>query len=54
MVPLGEVGELLRGITFGKSEQLERGVRSATTINKAAQSSGIVEDKLYPSTKLDC
>ena len=24
MVPLGEVAELLRGITFGKSEQLER------------------------------
>lgn len=49
MVPLGEVSTLIRGITFRKSDQLEReseeSLRVATT--KAAQESGIVEDALY-------
>ena len=49
MVPLGEVADLLRGITFGKSDQLERpngdSLRVVTT--KAAQAFGIVEDDLY-------
>ena len=56
MVPLGEVSTLIRGITFRKSDQLERAsddsLRVATT--KAAQESGIVEDALYhiPQTLL--
>ena len=49
MVPLCEVSTLIRGITFRKSDQLEResddSLRVATT--KAAQESGIVEDALY-------
>ena len=49
VVPLGEVAELLRGITFGKGDQLETetddSLRVVTT--RAAQESGIVEEDLY-------
>ena len=49
MVALGEVAELIRGITFSKSDQLERAsddsLHVATT--KAAQELGIVEEALY-------
>ncbi|MHB9150079.1 MAG: N-6 DNA methylase [Thermoleophilia bacterium] len=49
MVPLGEVAELIRGITFGKSEQLHHATGDSLLVatTKAAQSSGIVEDDLY-------
>ena len=49
MVPLGEVAELLRGITFGKGDQLERANEDSLLVatTKAAQSRGIVEDDLY-------
>ena len=49
MVPLGEIAELIRGITFRKGDQLESetvdSLRVATT--KAAQEAGIVEKDLY-------
>ena len=49
VVPLGEIAEMLRGITFGKGDQLEaetnESLRVVTT--RAAQESGIVEDALY-------
>ncbi|HOK25420.1 MAG TPA: N-6 DNA methylase [Bacteroidales bacterium] len=49
MVKLGEVCELIRGITFSKKDQVEiendNTVRIATT--KAAQENGIVEKDLY-------
>ena len=48
-VPLGRIAELIRGITFGKGDQLEAAtedsLRVATT--RAAQESGIVEEDLY-------
>ena len=48
-VPLGRIAELIRGITFGKGDQLEGetedSLRVATT--RAAQASGIVEEDLY-------
>ena len=48
-VPLGRIAELIRGITFGKGDQLEGvtedSLRVATT--RAAQESGIVEEDLY-------
>jgi type I restriction enzyme M protein len=49
MVPLGEVAELIRGITFGKAEQLEQANEDSLLVatTKAAQASGIVEDDLY-------
>ncbi|MBI1383227.1 MAG: N-6 DNA methylase [Planctomycetaceae bacterium] len=49
MVPLGEVAELIRGITFGKSDQLQRATEDSLLVatTKAAQSSGIVEQDLY-------
>ncbi|MFZ2629259.1 MAG: N-6 DNA methylase, partial [Rugosibacter sp.] len=49
MVPLGDVAELIRGITFGKSEQLDRSSNDSLLVatTKAAQSSGIVEADLY-------
>ncbi|MHB1236302.1 MAG: N-6 DNA methylase [Gallionella sp.] len=49
MVPLGEVAELIRGITFGKSEQLDHATDDSLLVatTKAAQSSGIVEADLY-------
>jgi type I restriction enzyme M protein len=49
MVPLGEVAELIRGITFGKSERLEHATEDSLLVatTKAAQSSGIVEADLY-------
>ena len=56
MVPLGDVAELIRGITFGKSEQLDRATEDSLLVatTKAAQSSGIVEADLYhvPRTAL--
>jgi type I restriction enzyme M protein len=49
LVALSEVAQLIRGITFAKSDQLEGptadSLRVATT--KAAQESGIVEQDLY-------
>ncbi|MFH1370436.1 MAG: N-6 DNA methylase [Planctomycetota bacterium] len=49
MVELAEVSDLIRGVTFGKKEQLDyetgNSIRIATT--KAAQESGIVEKDLY-------
>jgi type I restriction enzyme M protein len=49
MVKLGEVSELIRGITFSKKDQLDAetktSIRVATT--KAAQELGIVESDLY-------
>ena len=49
MVPLGEIAELIRGITFRRSDQLgystEGSLLVATT--KAAQESGIIYDALY-------
>ena len=49
MVPLGEVAELIRGITFRKSDQLEQATEYSLPIatTKAAQESGIIEDALY-------
>ena len=49
MVPLGQIAELIRGVTFRKGDQLETAtndsLRVATT--RAAQESGIVEEDLY-------
>ena len=49
VVPLGQLAELLRGITFGKGDQLEAetddSLRVVTT--RAAQELGIVEEDLY-------
>ncbi len=49
MVPLGQIAELIRGITFRKGDQLESetadSLRVATT--RAAQEAGIVEEDLY-------
>ena len=49
MVPLGDVAELIRGITFEKSEQLDHATDDSLLVatTKAAQSSGIVEADLY-------
>jgi len=49
MVPLGEVAELIRGITFAKSEQLENATPDSLLVatTKAAQECGIVEKDLY-------
>ena len=49
MVPLGEVAELIRGITFRKAEQLESAKDNSLLVatTKAAQESGIVDDYLY-------
>ena len=49
MVPLGEIAELIRGITFRKSDQLEQGSEDSLLVatTKASQESGIVEDALY-------
>ena len=49
MVPLGDVADLIRGITFGKSEQLDHPTDDSLLVatTKAAQSSGIVEADLY-------
>ena len=49
MVPLGEVADLIRGITFGKAEQLDRANEDSLPVatTKAAQASGIVEENLY-------
>ncbi|HMV29491.1 MAG TPA: N-6 DNA methylase, partial [Anaerolineales bacterium] len=56
MVKLGEVAELVRGITFNKQDQLDYettdSIRVATT--KAAQEEGIIEEDLYfvPKSKV--
>jgi type I restriction enzyme M protein len=49
LVPLGDVAELIRGITFGKSEQLDQANADSLLVatTKAAQASGIVEKDLY-------
>ena len=49
VVPLAEVAELLRGITFAKSDQLETETNDSLRVvtTRAAQESGIVEDGLY-------
>jgi type I restriction enzyme M protein len=49
MVPLGEVAEFIRGITFAKSDQLENATEESLLVatTKAAQESGIVEEDLY-------
>ena len=49
MVPLGDVAQLIRGITFGKSEQLDHATDDSLLVatTKAAQSSGIVDADLY-------
>ena len=49
MVPLGEVAELIRGITFRKSDQLTEPTPDSLPVvtTKAAQISGIVNDALY-------
>ncbi len=49
LVPIGEVADLIRGITFGKSDQLESPTGDSLLVatTKAAQESGIVEEDLY-------
>lgn len=49
MVPLGQVVDFVRGITFRKSDQLERATADSLPVvtTRAAQESGIVEDALY-------
>ena len=49
MVRLGEVAELIRGITFRKSDQLEHATADSLRVvtTKAAQESGVVEEDLY-------
>ena len=49
MVPLGQIAELIRGITFRKSDQLEHSTEDSLPVvtTKAAQESGIVDDALY-------
>jgi type I restriction enzyme M protein len=49
MVPLGELVEFIRGITFAKSDQLESSNKNSLLVatTKAAQESGIVEEDLY-------
>ena len=49
MVRLGEVAELIRGITFRKSDQLEAAQEGSLPVatTRAAQESGLVADALY-------
>ena len=49
MVPLGDVAELIRGITFRKSDQLEHASEDSLSVvtTRAAQEAGIVEDAVY-------
>ena len=49
MVALGEIADLIRGITFRKSDQLDRASDDSLFIvtTKAAQELGIVEEALY-------
>jgi len=49
MTPLGEVADFIRGITFRKSDRLERAAADSLPVvtTRAAQESGIVEDALY-------
>ena len=48
-VSLGDVAEIIRGITFRKSDQLERPTADSLSVatTKAAQEAGIVEETLY-------
>lgn len=48
-VPLGEVAEFVRGLTFAKADQLESPTDDSLLVatTKAAQESGIVESDLY-------
>jgi type I restriction enzyme M protein len=49
MVPLGEVAELIRGITFGKADQLQEATEDSLLVatTKAAQEIGVVAEDLY-------
>ncbi len=49
MVRLGDVADLVRGITFASSDQLEEATQDSLPVvtTKAAQESGIVEDAVY-------
>ena len=49
MVSLGEVADILRGITFRKADQLDRASDDSLSVatTKAAQEFGIVEEALY-------
>ena len=49
LVELGEIADLIRGITFRKSDQLERASGDSLSVatTKAAQQFGIVEEALY-------
>ena len=49
LVPIGEIAELIRGITFRKSDQLDRATDDSLFVatTKAAQETGIVEESLY-------
>ena len=49
LVELREVGDFIRGITFRKSDQLEKASADSLLVatTKAAQESGIVEEALY-------
>ena len=49
MVPLGHIATFIRGITFRKSDQLERASEGSLPVvtTKAAQEAGIVEEALY-------
>ena len=49
MTSLGDITEIVRGITFRKSDQFERPTNDSLSVatTKAAQESGIVEDALY-------
>lgn len=49
MVRLGDLAELIRGMTFSKSDQLERASADSLSVatTKAAQEAGIVDDDLY-------
>jgi type I restriction enzyme M protein len=49
IVELGEIAEIIRGITFAKSDQLDHPTADSLAVatTKAAQHGGIVEDDLY-------
>ena len=49
LVPLAQISELLRGVTFRKSDQLEAATNDSIHVvtTRAAQESGIVEEDLY-------
>ncbi len=49
MVPLGQVAKFIRGLTFRKSDQLERETENSLPVvtTRAAQETGIVKEALY-------